>query len=133
MSDLSISASSRLNAASLRPQVSAGNIAKIVDTGPPPNADASSTAAAPPAARVDRVTVTGAGTAATIAPTSPSYVTRNDPAAPSADKNGPAAAPNVDLASAAVQQIAASNAAAADAKAIQAGSSAIRGILDIKV
>jgi flagellar basal body rod protein FlgC len=131
MSDLSIS-SSRLATASLWPQASAGNAPNISGTGRPPNADASSTAAAPSASPVDRVTVTGAGTAATIAPTSPSDVTRNDPAASAADKNGPAA-PNVDLANAAVQQIAASNASATDAKAIQAGSSAIRGILDITV
>jgi flagellar basal-body rod protein FlgC len=132
MSNLAISAS-RLATASLRPQLSAANFANISDTGRLPNADASNTAAAPSAARVDRVAVTGGGTAANIAPASPSYVSRYDPTAPAADKNGPAAPPNVDLAGAAVQQVAASNALAADAKAIQAGSSAIRGILDIKV
>jgi flagellar basal body rod protein FlgC len=129
MSSLSISASGS-TAASLR--VPAGNAANISDTGRLPNADASSTAGFPSAARVDQVAVTGGATAATTA-ASPSYVTRYDPTGPSADKNGPTAAPNVDLASAAAQQIAASNASAANAKAIQAGSSTIRGILDIKV
>jgi flagellar basal body rod protein FlgC len=129
MSSLSISASGS-TAASLR--VPASNVANISDAGRLPNADASSTAAFPSAARVDQVAVTGGATAETTA-ASPSYVTRYDPTAPSADKNGPAAAPNVDLASAAAQQIAASYASAANAKAIQAGSSTIRGILDIKV
>jgi uncharacterized heparinase superfamily protein len=132
MSALSISPS-RFATASLWPQASTGNVANIADTGPPPNADASSTAAAPSGARVDRLAATGGGTAAAIAPASPSDVSRNDSTASAADKNAPAAPPNVDLASVAVQQIAASNASAADAKAIQAGSSAIRGILDIKV
>jgi flagellar basal body rod protein FlgC len=132
MSALSIS-SSRFASASLWPQVSAGNVANIADTGPPPKADASSTAAAPSGARVERLAATGSAAAATIAPFSPSDLSRYDSTAPAADKNAPAAAPNVDLASVAVQQIAASNASAADAKAIQAGSSAIRGILDIKV
>jgi flagellar basal body rod protein FlgC len=130
MSSLSISASG-LTAASLR--VPASNVGIIPGTGRLPNADASSTAGFPSASRVDQVAVTGGGTAETITPASPSYVTRYDPTAPSADKNGPAAAPNADLASAAAQQIAASNASAANAKAIQAGSSTIRGILDIKI
>jgi flagellar basal body rod protein FlgC len=130
MSAFSIS-SSRLATARLRPPVPVGNIANVSDGGRLPNADASSTAAAPSAARLDRVT--GAGPAATTAPASPSYLSRYDPTAPAADKNGPAAPPNVDLASAAVQQVAISNAVATDAKAIQAGSSAIRGILDVKI
>jgi flagellar basal-body rod protein FlgC len=132
MSTHSISAF-RLATAGLRPQVSAGNVTNISDIGPLPDANASSTAPSPSASSVDRVAVTGGGTAASITPVSPSYVSRYDSTAPAADKNGPAAAPNVDLASVAVQQIAASNASAADAKAIQAGSSAIRGILDIKI
>jgi flagellar basal body rod protein FlgC len=132
MSNLSISAS-RSATASLRPQLPAGNVANFSDTGPLPNVDASSTASANVTSRVDRVAVTGDATAAATAPASPSYVSRYDSAAPAADKNGPAAPPNVDLAGAAVQQVAASNAVAADVKAIQAGSSAIRGILDIKI
>jgi flagellar basal-body rod protein FlgC len=132
MSALSISASG-LAAASLRLQASASNVS---DTAPLPNANASSTAGFPSAyvpSRVDQVAVAGGGTAATIARASPSYVTRYDPGAPSADKNGLVAAPNLDLANEAVQQIAASYAFAADAKAIQAGSNTIRALLDIKI
>jgi flagellar basal body rod protein FlgC len=53
--------------------------------------------------------------------------------APSAGTRGPVAPPNVDLASQAVQQTAAANAAAANAKAIQAGSSTIPSLLDIHI
>ncbi len=83
--------------------------------------------------RVDQVAVAGGGTAATITPASPSHVTRYGPGAPSADRNGLVAAPNLDLANEAVQQIAASYAFAANAKAIQAGSNTIRSLLDITI
>jgi flagellar basal-body rod protein FlgC len=135
MSTHSISASG-LSAASLRLQVSARNVANIADTGPLPNANASSTAASASAyapLRVDQVAVAGGGTAATVTAALPSYVTRYDSGAPSADKNGQVAAPNVDLANEIAQQITAASAFAANAKAIQAGSSAIRTLFDIKV
>jgi flagellar basal-body rod protein FlgC len=135
MSGLSISASG-LAAAGLRPQVSAGNVANISSTGPLPNANASGKPGSSPAyvpLRVDQVAVAGGGTAATSAAASPSHVTRQEPGAPAADKNGLAAAPNVDLANERSQQLAASNASAANAKAIQAGSSTISPLLDIKI
>jgi len=132
MSALSISASG-LAAAGLRLQVSASNVANVSDTGRLPNANASSTAGFPSASRVDQVAVSGGGTTATVTPASPSFVTRFDPGAPAADKNGLVAAPNVDLANEIVQQITASQAFAANAKAIQAGSNTIRSLLDIKI
>jgi flagellar basal-body rod protein FlgC len=132
MSSLSISASG-LAAANLRLQVSASNVANISDIRRLPDANASSTAAFPSASRIDQVAVAGGGTAATITATSPSYVTQYDPIAPAADKNGLVAAPNVDLANEAVQQITAGFASAANAKAIQAGSSTIHSLLDIKI
>jgi flagellar basal-body rod protein FlgC len=130
MSILSI-ASSGLAAASLRLQVSASNVANMSDTGALPDANASSTAPAYVPLRVDQTA--GAGTSASVATFSPSYVPQYDPAAPYADSNGQVAAPNVDLANEIVQQIDASIAFAANAKALQAGSSMIRGILDMKI
>jgi flagellar basal-body rod protein FlgC len=132
MSSLSIAASG-LAATGLRLRVSAGNVANVSDTRAPPDPNASSTAGFPAVGRVDQVSVAGGGTAATVAPVSPGYVTLFEPGAPAADKNGLVAAPNVDLANEAVQQITAGDTAAANAKAIQAGSSAIRSLLDIKV
>ena len=135
MSSLSI-ATSGLAAASLRLQVSASNVANSSDTGPLPDANASSTAGFPPAyvpLRVNQVAGAGGGTAATVTTVSPSYVPQYDPGAPYAHKNGQVAAPNVDLANEIVQQITASYAFAANAKAIQAGSNTISALLDIKI
>jgi flagellar basal-body rod protein FlgC len=135
MSALSISASG-LAAARQRLQASAGSVANIPSTGPLPNANASSTAgaAAPYApSRVDQISIAGAGTTATETPASPSYVNRYDSTAPAANKNGLVAAPNVDLANEAIQQVTASYASAANAKAVQAGSNTIRSLLDIKI
>jgi flagellar basal body rod protein FlgC len=130
MSSLSIAASAA--AASLRLQLPTNNAANTADTRrPPPNANASSTAAAP--ARVDQVTLTGGATTAAVNPFSPGNVTRLQPTAPAANTNGPAATPNVNPASHPVQQITASNAAAANSKAIQAGSNRIGSFLDINV
>jgi flagellar basal-body rod protein FlgC len=133
MSILSIAASG-LEAASLRLQVSASNIANISDTGPLP--DAPNAAGFPPAyaaQRVDQVAVAGGGTAASASTVSPSYVTQYDPSAPYADKNGLVAAPNVDLANEVVQQITARVEFAANAKVIQVESQMMKTLLDIKV
>jgi flagellar basal-body rod protein FlgC len=133
MSILSI-ATSGLAAASLRLQVSASNVANISDTGPLP--DASNAAGFPAAyapSRVDQVDVAGGGTAATVTTVSPSYVPQYDPSAPYADKNGLVAAPNVDLANEAVQQITARIEFAANAKVIQIESEMMKTLLDIKV
>jgi len=126
-------ASSGLAAASLRLQVSADNVANASSTGPLP--DAANAADFPPAyvpQRVDQVDVAGGGTAATVTSVSPSYVTQYDPTAPFADKNGQVAAPNVDLANEAVQQIVARYAFAANAKVIQTASEMMKTLLDIK-
>ena len=126
-------ASSGLAAASLRLQVSANNVANMSDTGALPDANASSTAPAYVPLRVNQTASAGGGTVASVATVSPGYVPQYDPAAPYADSNGQVAAPNVDLANEIVQQINASIAFAANAKALQAGSSMIRGILDMKI
>jgi flagellar basal-body rod protein FlgC len=133
MSILSI-ASSGLAAASRRLEVSASNVANALDTGPLP--DAPNAASFPPAyapQRVDQVDAAGGGTVANVSTVSPSYVTQYDPSAPFADKNGLVAAPNVDLANEAVQQITARIEFAANAKVIQVESEMMKTLLDIKV
>jgi flagellar basal-body rod protein FlgC len=133
MSILSI-ATSGLQAASLRLQVSASNIANMSDTGPLP--DAPNAGAFPPAyapQRVDQVDVAGGGTAASVGTVSPSYVSQYDPSAPYADQNGLVAAPNVDLTNEVVQQITARIEFAANARVIKVESEMMKTLLDIKV
>jgi hypothetical protein len=109
MSSLSIQASTA--AANLRPHPPTNTIANTPDTRQqPPNTNPPSTA----------------GAAATVAPVAQRSVTRLEPTAPPAP-------PNADLANQAAQQVTAGNTAAADARAVQAGSSAIRSFLDITI
>ena len=79
-----------------------------------------------------QVDVAGGGTAATVGKVSPSYVPQFDPTAPFADQNGQVAAPNVDLANEAVQQVIARYEFAANAKVLQVGSELLKSLLDIK-
>jgi flagellar basal-body rod protein FlgC len=133
MSILSIAASG-LAAASRRLEVSASNVANASDTGPLP--DAPNAASFPPvyaAQRVNQVDVAGGGTLANVSTASPGYVSQYDPTAPFADKNGLVAAPNVDLANEAVQQITAKIDFVANAKVIQVYSEMMKSLLDIKV
>jgi flagellar basal-body rod protein FlgC len=126
-------ASSGLAAASLRLQVSASNVANAEDTGPLP--DAANAGSYPPAyvpQRINQVAVAGGGTQAVATNISPSYTTAYDPTAPYADQNGNVAAPNVDLANEAVQQITAKYEFAANAKVIQVYSDMMKTLLDIK-
>jgi flagellar basal-body rod protein FlgC len=133
MSILSIAASG-LAAASRRLEVSASNVANASDTGPLPDApNAANFAPVYAAQRVDQVDVAGGGTVANVTTASPGYVTQYDPTAPFADKNGLVAAPNVDLANEAVQQITARVDFAANAKVIQVYSEMMKSLLDIKV
>jgi flagellar basal-body rod protein FlgC len=128
-------AESGMAAATRRLEVSAANVANMSTNGPMPDANASDPTRFPAAyvpLRVDQVDVAG-GTAARVTTVSPSYVPTYDPAAPYADKNGMVAAPNVDLANEAVQQITALYTFAANAKVMQVESQMMRVLLDIKV
>jgi flagellar basal-body rod protein FlgC len=129
---LSIAASG-LAAASRRLEVSASNVANALDTGPLPGAP--NPTGAPPAyvpQRLDQIAVAGGGTASTVTSVSPSYVPSYDPTAPYADKNGQVAAPSVDLANEAIQQITARYAFAANAKVVQVDAEMMKTLLDIK-
>jgi flagellar basal-body rod protein FlgC len=125
-------AKSGMQAASLRLDVSASNVANMSSDGPLP--DATNAAAFPPAyvpQRVDQVEVAG-GTAARVTNVSPSYVPAYDPNAPYADKNGMVAAPNVDLTNEVVQQMTAAYEFAANARVLQTASQMMKTLLDIK-
>jgi flagellar basal-body rod protein FlgC len=133
MSSIFSIAASGLAAASRRLEVSASNVANALDNGPLPGAP--NPTGAPPAyvpQRLDQTAVAGGGTATTVTNVSPSYVPSYDPTAPYADKNGQVAAPNVDLASEAIQQITARYAFAANAKVLQVGADLMKTLLDIK-
>jgi flagellar basal-body rod protein FlgC len=125
-------AKSGMQAASLRLDVSASNVANMSSNGPLP--DATNAAAFPPAyapQRVDQVEVAG-GTSARVTTVSPSYVPAYDPGAPYADKNGLVAAPSVDLTNEVVQQMTAAYEFAANARVLQTASQMMKTLLDIK-
>jgi flagellar basal-body rod protein FlgC len=129
---LSIAASG-MAAASLRLDVSAGNVANALTTGPLPTATGSNAASYPKAyvpLRVDQVVAAGGGTAATVQPLAPSSVPGFDPGAPYADPNGMVAAPNVDLANEAVQQILARYSFAMNAAVVRADEKMTKTLLD---
>jgi flagellar basal-body rod protein FlgC len=125
-------AASGLAAASLRLQVSASNVANVSDTGPLPDAaNASRFAPAYVPLQVNQVASAGGGTSATVAPVSPSDVPQFDPGAPFADQSGLVAAPNVDLANEAVQQIIARYEFTANAEVIQVNAQMMQSLLNI--
>jgi flagellar basal-body rod protein FlgC len=125
-------AASGLAAASLRLQVSASNVANAADTGPlPGGANASKFSPAYVPLQVNHVATAGGGTAANVAPVSPAYVPQFDPGAAFADQNGLVAAPNVDLANEAAQQIIARYEFTANAKVMQVNAQMMQSLLNI--
>jgi flagellar basal-body rod protein FlgC len=123
---------SGLNAASLRLQVAAGNIANALSAGPlpgTPNPENFPSAYAPQ--RVDQMESPGGGTSATAAEVSPAYIETYDPAAPFANDRGMVASPNVDLANELVQTLIARLSYAANAKVIRADAQMSAALFDI--
>jgi flagellar basal-body rod protein FlgC len=130
MNPISI-ALSGMQAASVRLNASASNVANLRTNGRLPSAGGTSSAPAAYAPlRVDQVEVSGGGTAANVSTASPSYTPSYDPTAPYADGNGMVAAPNVDLANEAVQQITAKYEFAASAAIMRAASDMTKTLLD---
>jgi flagellar basal-body rod protein FlgC len=121
-----------MNAASLRLNVAARNIANARSNGALPSADAPEDA---PQAyvpqRVDQVEIAG-GTAARVTSVSPATVPVYDPTASYADENGMVAAPNVDIASELVEVMVAKYTFAANAAVVRAESDMMKSLLDIK-
>jgi flagellar basal-body rod protein FlgC len=135
MSSVLSIALSGMNAAATRLEVSARNVANSRSDGPMPTASAAVQATYPSAyapLRVDQVETAGGGTVANVSRDSPSYVPTYDPSAPYADAEGMVAAPNVDLANEAIQQLIASVTYAANAKLVQTYQKMTSSLLDIK-
>jgi flagellar basal-body rod protein FlgC len=132
MSIASTIAISGLNAASLRLQVAASNIANSRSEGPLPDiANAGSFPAAYTPLRVNQIDVAGGGTSATIGAISPATISTFDPTAPFADSSGMVASPNVDLASEFVQLLVARLNYAANAAVIRADAQMTASLLNV--
>ena len=123
---------SGLSAASLRLQVSAGNVANARTSGPLPGSAASGNypdAYSPK--RVDQVARADGGTEAHIRNASPAFTPAYDPSAPYADGNGLVASPDVNLASEIVQQLTARISFVANAQLVKADHELTASLLDI--
>jgi flagellar basal-body rod protein FlgC len=121
MSSIFSIALSGLNAASQRLQVSASNVANLDSTGalPDPKTGATGTPAPYQPLQVSQQSLVSGGTVATVTPSTPAFTAQYSPDSPYADKNGLVGAPNVDLATEAVNQITAINAYRANLRVIQ--------------
>lgn len=132
MSIASTIAVSGLAAASLRMQVSAGNVANARSDGPlPGSANAANYPAAYVPRRVIQSDTAGGGTRASVATVSPGYVSVFDPSAPYADGHGMVASPNVDLADEIVKQLLARYSFAANAQVMKADARMSASLLNI--
>ena len=131
---LSIAASG-MAAATRRLEVSASNVANALSDGPLPSADAAIRAQYPAAytpKRVDQVETAGGGTAAVVSNVLPGAVATYDPGAPYADNEGMVAAPNVDFANEATQQLVARYTFAMNAMVARTYAQMMKSLLDIK-
>ena len=132
MSIASTIAVSGLNAASLRLQVAANNIANVVSDGPlpgTPNPENFPPAYTP--LRLDQVDVVGGGTRATVSAVSPATVSAFDPTAPFANGDGFVASPNLDLASQIIQVLMARINYAANAQVFRTDAQMSSALLNI--
>ena len=132
MSIASTIAVSGMNAAALRLQISASNVANVQSSGPLP--DSASAGSYPPAynARAVNQTAMPDGTTfATVAPVLPGTVKSWDPAASYANAQGMVASPNVDLANEAVQQMMAGLVYAANAAVVRADNQMTSALLNV--
>jgi flagellar basal-body rod protein FlgC len=132
MSIASTIAVSGLNAASLRLQAAASNIANASSDGPLPGT--SNPENFPPAyspMRVNQVDSPGGGTIANVSNVFPPTVVAFDPSAPYADGRGMVARPNVDLANELAQTLIARLSYAANAKIISADAQMGAALFDI--
>jgi len=133
MTSISTIALSGMNAAARRLQVSASNVANMLDTGALPAADGTVPAGAPQAyapLRIDQTDSAGGGTQTTISTVTPSFVATSDPTAPFANQNGEVASPNVDISQEMVDQMIASYSFAANATIMKADDGMTKALLD---
>ena len=134
MSSISAIALSGLNAASLRLQVSASNVANAGSTGALPNANGTVPAGSPQAyapLEVVQSASVGGGVQTSVTTVTPSTTAVFDPQASFANQDGLVAAPNVDLASEFVGQLLASYSFAANAAVLKADDRNTKALIDI--
>jgi flagellar basal-body rod protein FlgC len=132
MSIASTIAVSGLNAATLRLDVAANNIANSLSDGPlPGTANPENFPSAYTPLRVNQTDVVGGGTSATISSVSPATVSTFDPTAPFANSDGMVASPNVDLANEMVQLLIARYSFAANAQVIRTDAQMSAALLNI--
>ena len=132
MSIASTIAVSGMNAAALRLQVSASNVANAESGGPLPGAaNAAGYPAAYNALTVDQTAMADGSTRATVAVATPGTVLAYDPTAPYADAQGMVAAPNVDFTAELVQQILARYSFAANAQVVRTDAQMSASLLNI--
>ena len=134
MSSISAIALSGLNAASLRLQVSASNVANAGSTGALPNANGTVPAGSPQAyapLEVVQSASVGGGVQTSVTTVTPSTTAVFDPQASFANQDGLVAAPNVDLASEFVGQLLASYSYAANATVLKTDDRMTQSLLDI--
>jgi flagellar basal-body rod protein FlgC len=132
MSITSAIAISGLNAAGLRLQAAASNIANSLSDGPLPGApNPENVPPAYSALRVNQTDVVGGGTRATVVVASPATVQSSDPSASFADADGMVASPNVDMANEFVQLMIARYTFAANAQIIRADAQMSASLLNI--
>jgi flagellar basal-body rod protein FlgC len=109
MSSISAIALSGMNAAARRLDVSASNVANVGSSGALPAADGTVPAGEPQAyvpLQVVQTDVAGGGTQTDVTSVRPSSVASFDPQASFANQDGLVAAPNVDLATELISQLA---------------------------
>jgi flagellar basal-body rod protein FlgC len=134
MSIASTIAVSGMNAASLRLQVAASNIANASSNGPlPGTANPENFPSAYSTLQVNQVDNFGGGTSASATSVSPPTVAAYDPSAPYADARGMVASPNVDIANELVQVLIARFSYAANAQIIRADAQMSGALFNITI
>jgi flagellar basal-body rod protein FlgC len=140
MNPIASTALSGLMASMARLDASAANVANSETFGPVPTTPPSQPLPPSPGAgpavyqavRTTQTTVAGGGVSTSYAPVTPSYVEAYDPSAPFADAGGMVAAPNVDLVTEQMEQIAARTAFEANLKVLKTADEMEQAMLDLK-
>jgi flagellar basal-body rod protein FlgC len=132
MSTVGAIALSGLNAATLRLEAAASNIANARSNGPPPGAaNAAGHAPVYTPLEVNQTPNANGGVIASIAPATRSAVTAYDPDAPYADAKGMVAAPDTDIAEEVIQLITSRYAFAASLQTAKADAEMLAAALAI--
>lgn len=131
MSSVLSIAVSGMAAAERRLEVSARNVANVSTTGPL-DAAPDDVRAAYAALRADQTETAGGGTAVKVSRASPATIAVSDPGSPFANADGLVAAPNVDFATEAVQQLVARYSFVANAAVIRAEDKMVKSLFDMK-